>query len=311
MRILVTGAAGFLGKHLIAALRLDGHDVVAHIHRPGSLPDWDGETVIGDLRDVSATGLAAGCDLIIHLAALSDAGASRESPLSAAVVNATGSLHLLEGARQAGAAFVLASSQLVYQRQSAPLAEGTPKQPDTPYGYSKLVAELWADMYRRLYGVRTLVVRFFSLYGPGQRVSGTESGVVSIFGERARQGDPLVLKSRTRRDFTHVSDAVAGIRALIAQPDAWGGVYNVATGTGTSLAELAGLLVRELGSPSLILDEASDGPESNRIADISLARSFGYAPTIGLDHGIRDYVRWLRTASEGPAESAPHSGSAC
>jgi len=209
MRIVVTGGTGFLGRYVVRALAEAGHDVYTVSHSLTKPPDAVGH-LSADILSEEAAAYASQGEAIIHLAGLSNASVSLASPLLYSRVNALGTLNMLEAARKAGAAFVLASSQRVYRPQRAPLKEDDLKLPPDPYGYSKLVAEEWTGMYHRLYGLRTRVVRLFSVYGPGQLVTEGQSGVVSIFIQKALKGEEIAILSQNLRDFTYAGDAARG-----------------------------------------------------------------------------------------------------
>ncbi len=294
MKIVVTGSSGFIGSSMVEALARDGHYVIG-ISRQASSPHA-AENHLFDIESPEAREAAASGDYIVHLAALSDASLSMGQPLLYNRVNAGGTLNMLEAARQSGAGFVLASTQRVYGPQPEPLTEDLTLQPVDPYGYSKVVAEKWVEMYGRFYGLRTTVARFFSVYGVGQRPGKGLSGVVALFVSRALAGEDLIVDSKTRRDFTYVADVVRGVRSIIEAPAPGGKTYNIATGTGYSLAELASLIRETCGSRSRILFSGDGGEGQNYIADLSRARDdLGYRPSIDLQQGLRLYVDWMRT----------------
>ncbi len=290
MRVAVTGASGFIGSHLVAALAAAGEHVIAlSRRRPAVAVEWHAV----DVCSAEARRHVASADAIVHLAALSDASLSRSEPLLYGRVNVAGTANLLEAARQSGAFFVLASSQRVYRSSALPLAEDAPLAPSDPYGYSKLLAELWLRMYREVYGLPAVALRFFSVYGPGQQLPGGTSGVVSILLHRALVGEDLWVDGRKRRDFTYVEDVVRGIRAALLLRERCRVAYNIATGQGTTLAELARLILALTQSPSRLVvreDEAGD----DLVADVTLARKeLGYAPQIGLRDGLARTCEWL------------------
>src|SRR3990170_3812349 len=229
MRIIVTGSTGLIGSHLVPRLIQDGHHVIgltsSTIDRQAS------EHRVCDVASPQAVEIAAGADVIVHLGALADASSSWTSPVLYNRVNALGTLHMLEAARRSKSTFVLASTQRIFHPQARPMDEDTPTAPTDPYAYSKLVAEQWVRMYQSMYDLPTMILRFFSVFGPGQEVAlGATSGVVTIFLRAALAHRDLLINNRQRRDFTHATDVAEGIRLAISQPSAWGRTYHIATG---------------------------------------------------------------------------------
>jgi UDP-glucose 4-epimerase len=294
MRVLVTGASGLIGRHTLALLRERRHTPRAFQRTPVAEVD----SVTGDVRtDRAALCRAAqNCAAVVHLAGRGDVGESRRDPVGYAELNAMGALHALEAARAAGAVFVLASSQRVYPLHPGVCQEDEPLEPDSPYGYAKWVAELWCRMASDQFGVATRILRFFSVYGPGQQASGN-SGVVSIFARAALAGQPLVVQSHGRRDFTDARDVARGILAAVEHAVSHGGqrTFNVATGAGTSFRELADAIVSVAGSTSFVEVRAHDPEGSDLVADVTRARGeLGFQSCVPLDEGLQRYVEWLR-----------------
>ncbi len=237
---------------------------------------------------------AEGCAAIVHLAGRGDVAESRRDPVGYAELNSLGTLRALEAARASGAAFVLASTQRVYPLMPSLCQEDDPPEPDSPYGYAKWTAELWCRMAAEQRGVRATVLRFFSVYGPGQQPNGV-SGVVTIFANAALRGEPLVVQSAGRRDFTDARDAARGIVLALERPPSAFRLLNLATGVGTSFRELADLVVEVAGSSSPIVEDLSEGPGRDLVPDISAAeRELGYCPTVPLREGLEHYLAWLR-----------------
>jgi UDP-glucose 4-epimerase len=321
MKVLVTGASGLIGRHTVEALLAQGHDVRTFqrspltraaetaaprapdtsgrdTHKGSDLPAWQRvEAVRGDIRtDLRALCAAArGCQAVVHLAGRGDVGESRRDPLGYAQLNATGTLHALEAARAARASFVLASSQRVYPLQPAACREDDPPAPDSPYGYAKWVAELWCRMAAEQFGLTARVLRFFSVYGPGQQPNGG-SGVVTIFARAALAGQPLVVQSAGRRDFTDARDVARGILLAVNAPaDGAYHVHNIATGRGTTFRALAEQIIAAAASTSTIEEQLREPPGRDLVADISRATTeLGYTPCIPLHQGLAHYLRWLR-----------------
>lgn len=303
MRILVTGASGLIGRHALDLFLGEGYAVRCFQRGPlAHTPHTSRATVVhGDVRtDLTALCAAAqGCTAVVHLAGRGDVGDSRRNPLDAAEVNANGALNALEAARLAGAAFVLASSQRVYPLQERACREDDALAPDSPYGYAKWVAELWCRMASEQFGMTTRVLRFFSVYGPGQQPHGG-SGVVTIFARAALAGRPLVVQSAGRRDFTDARDVARGILSAVEQADAAGGyrVYNIATGVGRTFRALADTLVDLVGSASVVEERIDEPAGRDLVADVGSARAeLGFEAAIPLRDGLEHYLQWLRQQS--------------
>jgi len=291
---MVTGASGLIGRHTLAVLHEHGHQVRTFQRSRIEAV----ESVAGDVRiDREALCRAAqDCAAVVHLAGRGDVGESRRDPVGYAELNASGALHALDAARAAGAIFVLASSQRVYPLHPEPCQEDEAPVPDSPYGYAKWVAELWCRMASEQFGVATRVLRFFSVYGPGQQAHGG-SGVVTIFARAALAGRPLVVQSAGRRDFTDARDVARGILAAIEHAQQHGGfrVFNIATGMGTSFHDLAMTIVRLTNATSQVELHPREPEGSDLVADMTRARrELGFTACVPLHEGLHRYVEWLR-----------------
>jgi len=300
MRVLVTGASGLIGRHATTVLLESGHQVRTFQRSRPDTPD--AKHVVGDVETDQAELIQAArtCQAVVHLAGRGDVGESRRDPLGYARLNATGALHALEAARLTDAAFVLASTQRVYALRPEPRREDDAcLDPDSPYGYAKWVAELWCRMISQTYGLPTTVLRFFSVYGPGQQPNGG-SGVVAIFAAAALAGQPLCVQSAGRRDFTDARDAAHAIRLALERqrPDQLHRVYNIATGVGTTFRELAELVREVAGSDSTIdVSAASEPAGRDLVADVRRAEAeLGFRAGVPLRAGLQRYVEWLRQA---------------
>lgn len=300
MQILVTGGSGFIGRHVVAELTATGHQVTT-LHRGAPLAERD----IGgpaprhlplDVLAPEARLAATRADAVVHLAGRGDVQASYREPVEYSQLNALGTLNVLDGARQSRAHVVMASTQRVYRPTEQPIREDAPLAPTDPYAYSKLVAEQWCRMYAEQLETPTTVVRLFSVYGPGQVGQGT-SGVVSIFLDRARRGEPLTVHADQQRDLTWVGDVARGIRLAVESPpsaEAPARVYNLATGVGTTLHELAQLVCTATDSRSEIVPPTGRSSEGDRVADVARARAeLGYEPTVTVADGLARLVEGI------------------
>ncbi len=299
MNVVVTGGTGFIGRRLVPALAARGHAVTVVARRPATIPGA-ALALAGDVADRGIAAALTGAETIIHLAGLADASSSATDPVGFTTVNALGTLNVLEAARRGGAGVILASSQRVYEPWHGPLREDAPLRPTTVYGYSKLAAENWAMMYARLYDMPTMVLRLFTVYGPGQRAGRGDSGVVAIFGERALAGRELVVHNRHLRDFVYVTDVVRAFELALErlrEPTVRGRVYNIGTGRVTALDELAFLVREASGRADQVAIRVceTDAPREESVAVIDRARGeLGYAPTVPLPEGVTRYLHWLR-----------------
>jgi UDP-glucose 4-epimerase len=305
VRVLVTGATGLIGRHTVPLLQGEGYQVRT-FQRGQSEKGW--EQVQGNVADDLGplVDAARGCQALVHLAGKGDVVESRRDPAGYARLTTLGTVHALEAARQAGAHCVFASTQRVYPLIPSRCREDDPLDPDSPYGYAKWMGELWCRMQSTQFDLPTTVLRFFSVFGPGQQPNGV-SGVATIFARAALRGEPLVVQSHGRRDFTDARDAARGILLALQNPPMDGTrTLNVGTGVATSFAELAREVVEVAHSHSEIVMRASDAAGKDLVPDVSRARAeIGFEPTISLTEGLERYVAWLRSEQGLLVEAAP------
>lgn len=294
--VVVTGGAGFIGSHIADALVPDNDVRVLDDCSTGyqeNIPDG-AELVSGDVRDEDVVSAAIeDADLVFHEAAEVSVQRSVEQPKRSNEVNVGGTLNVLEAARDADARVVLASSCAIYGvPDSVPLSETERLGPRSPYGVDKAAIDSYAEVYHEQYGLETVALRYFNAYGPRQ-TAGEYSGVISIFLDQARRGDPITVEGEGEqtRDFIHVSDVVRANLAA-ATTDAVGESYNVGTGEETSILTLAETVKRAADSDSDIVHvEGREGDIPRSVADLSKSRELlGYEPTVSLEDGLRTLV---------------------
>jgi len=309
MKVLVTGGAGFIGSHLVDALLDDGLDVVVLDDLESGYRehvDARAELRIGSVADEAAVRDAVqGCEVVFHQAAHKAVLRSVEHPLVTDTANTHGTLTVLKAALDGGVRRVVhASSSSVYGGAAPlPTREDAPMRPRSPYAVSKLAAEEYCRVFADLYGLETVALRYFNVYGPRQRPDATYAAVVPLFIDALLNGrDPEVHGDGLQsRDFTFVSDVVAANRAAAhaSGPTCAGRAYNVAGGRSWTVLDVLGVLGELLGvdpHPRFVASRAGDVRHSRADPDAAAA-DLGFRAAVGLDEGLRATVGWLRTLS--------------
>ncbi|MBI4504029.1 MAG: NAD-dependent epimerase/dehydratase family protein [Chloroflexi bacterium] len=294
--VLVTGASGYLGQHLVRALCADGLAVrgLARSVRPAGLPAIEWRR--GDVCVPGDVASAAGdCAAVVHLACR-PLRQSFADPAGDFAVNAGGTLNVLAAARQAGVGHVVyASTAQVYGAGQPPFAEEAPTAPRSPYAASKLCGEVMCTTFARCYGLGITVLRIFNAYGPA--ADGAERGTVeALFVRRVAQGLLPVVTGHPdeARDFVHVRDVVRAIqRALHVGPTSE--VINIGSGVPTTMRELADLVISLAGVPLSPVVEVGDGPPLRIQADTHKARTvLGFAAQVALRDGLAEMLELAR-----------------
>ena len=307
MRSLVTGAAGFIGSALVRRLVAEGHDVVGFddlsAGRLENLADVPEVALIeGDLRDAEAVlDAVRGCDVVFHQAALKSVPRSLEEPAPYVDVNVVGTMHVLLAARDAGATVVFASSSSAYGDQDRfPLTEDLVPGPRSPYAATKLAGEVFCKAWWESFGVPTVALRYFNVYGPGQDPASEYASVVPNFVTACLTGTRPVIHGdgEQARDFTYIDDVVeANLLASRAVEDAYGRAFNIGGGgEPTSINRLLELIAAACDvEPDPIHAPARAGDVRRSEADIGLARGLlGYDPKVDVTEGLARTVDWFR-----------------
>jgi NAD dependent epimerase/dehydratase len=309
--VLVTGAGGFIGSHLVEALALEGRRVRAFVRYNGRgdagqlrfLPASaleSVEVVFGDLRDANAVlDAARGVDVIYHLGALIGIPYSYVHPRETVDTNVSGSLNVLAAARERGVRRVVhtSTSEVYGTAQSVPITEEHPLQGQSPYSASKIGADMLAGSFHRSFGLPVVIVRPFNTYGPRQSMR----AVIPAITVQALRGDVVRLGSLTpTRDLNFVTDTVDGFLRAGRTPGVEGRVMNLARDEETSVGALAEKIVAIVGRPVRIVTEAARRrPEASEVQRLrgssALARELlGWTPVVSLDEGLRRTVAWVR-----------------
>jgi UDP-glucose 4-epimerase len=309
-KCLVTGGAGFIGSNLAERLIGDGVQVrVLDNLNTGFLENLepflgDIDFKQGDVRDLGTLQeVMVGMEVVFHQAAVVSVPKSVENPIEAATVNDLGTLQVLEAARRASVRrVVIASSCAVYgDLPQLPKRENVGTRPLSPYAASKLHGETYASLYSDLYGLETVSLRYFNVYGPKQDPTSPYSGVISIFMDRAAHGKlPTIFgDGKQFRDFVYVADVVQANLLAAYRDNIAGAVINVGTGssvTVNSLWENISRFAGVEGEPERAEERPGDIRES--VADISLARELlTYEPHHSLEEGLKLTWEWYRSKS--------------
>jgi nucleoside-diphosphate-sugar epimerase len=312
MIYLVTGGAGFIGSHMVRTLLERGErvrilDNFATGKREHLTPLAGRVDLIeGDVRYLNNVQEAvAGADYVLHLAALPSVARSVRTPIESNDVNVVGTLNLLVAARDAGVKRVVysASSSAYGNSATLPKEETMPSDPLSPYAVNKLTGELYCRTFTRVYGLETVSLRYFNVFGPRQDPTSQYSAVIPRFIQAALAGQRPVIygDGEQSRDFSYVQNAVEASLLACTAPGVAGETINVGCGHRVTLNELVGMIARLTGGTIEPVYEAPRaGDVRHSLAGIEKAgRLLGYTPSVALEEGLRRTIAWL--TSDGAA----------
>ncbi len=300
-KFVITGGAGFIGSNLAEALANENEVVVIDDLSTGMAENLAGLEV--QLRKGCITDLSIlkdafeRADCIFHQAAIASVKKSIEDPVRTDEVGIEGTLKVLIAAKDAGVRrVILASSAAVYgSSPELPKKEDMMPEPKSPYAVTKLAGEHYARVFRELYGLETVALRYFNVFGPKQDPSSEYSGVISRFISFLLQGEQPIIygDGQQTRDFVYVADVVKA--NILASRCSLPGIFNIACGKSISLNTLAATIGKILQTEVRPRYEAPRaGDIRHSLADIGRARSIGYAPDYSIEDGLRETIRWYR-----------------
>lgn len=312
-KILVTGGAGFIGSYIVDELLKSDVNVIAL----DNLYTGKMENVVkhqrnrnfqfikGDVRNLDLIkSTLKEVDAVFNEAAVVGIPRSKENPILANEVNVNGTLNLLEACLNTGVKrFVQASSASVYgDTETLALAETLPAKPISPYAVSEYSAESYARVYWKIYGLETVCLRYFNVYGPRQTYS-IYSGVTTIFVHRLLEDKPPVVfgDGEQTRDFVYVKDAVAANMLALSKREATGEVFNVGTGTETTINNVVEFLLEIMGKSSCkpVYEAPRTGDIKHSCANINKTTEIlGYKPSISIKEGLTKLVMWYKHQRE-------------
>lgn len=302
MRSLVTGGAGFIGSHLVKVLVDRGDNVtvlddfsVGRMEHLNSLLNIENiEVVKGSVCDISLVRkLMSRTDTVFHLA-VQCLVKCNENPVLAHEVNVGGTFNTCLAAYESHAKIVYISSSEVYGTYEVPITENLPTEPQSIYGLSKLMGEEHVKHFNEYYKVPAVIIRPFNAYGPNHR-NDQYSAVITAFIRRLENGEYPIIEGtgEQSRDFTYVTDTAEGI-ALLSKLE-HGEIVNIGSGKATTIKDLATTLLEIYGmEKKFIFTEPRPNDVFKLEPDTSLAKSYGYKPSIALNEGLRKYVAWWR-----------------
>lgn len=309
---LVTGGAGFIGSHLTGYLLRQGHTVrVLDNLATGKRENLNGvmsqiEFIVGDLRDLDAVRRAVeGVDCVFHQAALPSVPRSIADPIASNAVNVDGTLNLLVAARDAKVRrVVFASSSSVYgDNPTLPKREDLPPHPLSPYAATKLMGEHYCRLFYQLYGLETVVLRYFNVFGPRQDPTSQYAAVIPKFIALMMDNQPLTIygDGEQSRDFTFVENVVRANVLAMDAPDAAGRVFNVGCGARYTLNYMVASLQQLMNrAAEVIYAPAKAGDVKHSLASIERAGQYlGYAPSVTFEEGLRRTVQYFLNGAGG------------
>lgn len=314
---VVTGGAGFIGSHLAERLLRDGHRVrIVDNFVTGKrenvqrlmTPEWRDRLTVHEISVTERDALPAifaGADYVLHQAALPSVPRSIDDPITTHEFNVTGTLNVLLAARDAGVKRVAyaASSSAYGDIEGEFKTEDMPPRPLSPYGVSKLAGEYYCAAFTQVYGLETVALRYFNVFGPRQDETSHYAAVIPKFITAMLDGQPPVIygDGLQSRDFTYIDNVVHGNLLALRVPDAAGQVMNLATGGRVTLLDLVDKLNRLLGTSfTPIHTEPRAGDIKHSRAGVEKARTLlGFAPVVDFDEGLARTVAWYRSRAGG------------
>ena len=310
-KVLVTGGAGFIGSHLVDALVAADCDVMVFDNLStghfSNLRQIENRIAFykGDIRDQDVLiKVSKDCDIIFHQAAVVSVPQTVDNPVDSALVNDMGTLYVLEAARKNKVKrVVLASSCAIYgDDPEIPKHEKMKPKPQSPYAVQKLNGEYYARLYYDLYGIETVSLRYFNVYGPRQDPSSPYSGVISIFMTKASAKiTPVIFSDGDQfRDFIFVKDIVKANLLAANESNAQGKVFNIGTGRSVRVNELWGMICRLTGNDiEPKYEPARGGDIRESVANIDYAKkSLGFEPEYSFEKGLKETFEWYMTGKK-------------
>lgn len=304
MKILITGGAGFQGSHLSEFLLKEGHEVTVlntyskEIEPNVAMLANKVRVIYGSVTDRTIVDKTVrGQDVVFHLAANINVDESLKNPLSFLDVNVMGTHYVLEAVKEHHVRLIYASTCEVYGdghtlKEGELLDETAELSPNSPYAASKAAADRWCNAYHKSFGVNVTIVRPFNIYGERQK-NGMFGALIPILVRRALRGETLTVfgEGTATRDYLNIDDLVQAYNLVLHHPELAGKAINFASGVNTQVKDIAEYIAKAFGA-NIEHGPARPGEVQRFPADISLARSIGFEPKVGIWEGIDRYIAW-------------------
>ena len=302
-KVVVTGGLGFIGSHLIERLNQNNEIIIVDNQSSGNIKNIEGldftriDTDLGDITEVNLEQIFEGADYIFHLAAVTSVPQSVEDPIRSNEVNITGILKVLEAARKCDVdKLIFSSSSAVYgETEQLPISESNPINPMSPYAVTKATGELYCNVYSEIYGLPTISLRYFNVFGPRQDPKSQYAAVIPIFIDKLLKNESPVIygDGEQTRDFVSVKDVVDA--NLLSARSSETGVFNIGLGKSTTINQLFEIIKNTMDKDIEPVHEAErSGEIKHSVADISKAKSLGYSPEKDFTNKLIETVNWFK-----------------
>jgi UDP-glucose 4-epimerase len=306
-KVAVTGGLGFIGSHLVEELCQDNEVVIVDNESTGSINniehlEFDNISLdLGDITEIDLEKSFEGCDYVFHHAAMASVPASVADPLKCDLINVTGTLKVLMGARDSGVKkVVFASSAAVYGDSTEfPLSENTPLKFISPYALSKATGEMYCQLFSDIYQLPTVSLRYFNVFGPRQDPNSQYASVIPHFVSSMLKNEPPVIfgDGQQSRDFIYVKQIVeANLKACQSKET---GSFNVATGKSTTINQLVGIINQSMGKDiAPVYADPRPGDVKHSLAEVSKARALGFQPSNDFMDELTETVNWFMNTDQ-------------
>ena len=302
-KIVITGGLGFIGSHLVEKLSEDNLVVVIDDQSTGKVENIKHlnlskiDTTLGDITSIDLDEIFDGTDYVFHEAAVTSVQKSVDDPINSNEVNITGTLKVLEAAKNTDVKkVVLASSSAVYgETESLPLSEDNPVNPLSPYAVGKTTGELYCNVFSEIYGLPTVSLRYFNVFGPRQDPNSQYAAVIPIFIDKILKNESPIIygDGEQSRDFVSVKHIVAA--NIIAAESKLTGAFNIGLGKSTTINQLVEMINEIIGKDvKPVYEKARPGDIKYSLADISKAKALGYDPKADFKEELTETVEWFR-----------------